>query len=475
MRFDDLATASVAILGLGREGQAVWRQIRSRFPEKMIHLFAESAGDDGFVETLDADLDRCHFGPLDVDQLKQFDILIRSAGISPYRDELQQLKSLGVRFTTANSLWFAENPDAKTICISGTKGKSTTAALITHLLNCAGVNACLSGNIGRPMLECESVGVDWWVIELSSYQLSDLEAEVDIALLLNLSDEHIDWHGGAERYRADKLKLANMVRRGRLIANYSDSMLLESLAGFEGVTWFNGVVGWQAGQNKVSCRPGRWGSDGVATTGVVPSTGAVESGMEVRAVAAPVSLPGEHNMQNLAAALTVIDELGLKIPDLDQVLASFGGLPHRLQTIGYKKGIRYVDDSISTTPVSVTVALDTIGAESVVLLLGGLDRGLDWRSFAKAQSGKGAEKLPAAIITMPDNGPRILASLEEFEVEPVGGLHAVENLSQAVALAQTLVPEKGCILLSPGAPSFPHFRDFEDRGDQFANYAGIEK
>ena len=451
MRFDDLAAASVAILGLGREGQVVWRQIRSRFPEKTIHLFAESAGDDGFIESLDADLDRCHFGPFDVDQLKQFDLLVRSAGISPYRDELQQLKSHGVRFTTANSLWFAENPGAKTICISGTKGKSTTAALITHLLSCAGVNACLSGNIGRPMLDCEGTAVDWWVIELSSYQLSDLEAEMDIALLLNLSDEHIDWHGGAERYRADKLKLADMAGQGRLLANFADQTLVESLKGRNDVVWFNCAGRWRAGEAEVIAGKGE------------------------RIVSAPDSLPGEHNMQNLAAALTVMDELGLEIPDIDQALATFGGLPHRLQTIGYKKGVRYVDDSISTTPVSVTVALDTIGAESVALLLGGLDRGLDWSDFAKALTGKGAGKLPAAIITMPDNGPKILACLERFEVEPVGGLHAVENLSHAVTLAQTLVPEKGCILLSPGAPSFPHFRDFEDRGDQFANYAGIEK
>lgn len=447
MRFDDLADCSVAILGLGREGQAVWRQIRNRHADKSIHLFAESAADDGFIEGLDPALDHCHIGPLDVGRLQQFDLLVRSAGISPYRDELQQLRSLGVRFTTANSLWFAENPAAKTICISGTKGKSTTAALIAHLLECAGVNACLCGNIGRPLLDCESAGVDWWVIELSSYQLSDLEAATDIALLLNLSDEHVDWHGGAERYRADKLKLADMVGDGWLIANFSDPDLVDCLTDREDVIWFNCAGNWQSGA-----------TEGTAVNGE-------------RVVCAPVSLPGEHNVQNLAAALTVIDVLGLEIPNLNKALTSFNGLPHRLQTIGYKEGIRYVDDSISTTPVSVKVALNTIGSGAVVLLLGGLDRGLNWNGFAEELAGQ----VPAAIITMPDNGVIILASLRKFGIVPVGGLHAVENLAQAVALAQTLVPENGCILLSPGAPSFPHFRDFEERGNQFASYAGIEK
>jgi len=447
MRFDDLAAQNVAILGLGREGQAVWRQVRRRYPDKTIHLFAESAADDGFIEALNPQLDHCHFGLFDVELLKTFDLLVRSAGISPYRAELQKLRSLGVRFTTANSLWFAENPGEKTICISGTKGKSTTAALITHLLNCAGVNACLSGNIGRPMLDCDRKGVDWWVIELSSYQLTDLEAEPDMALLLNLSDEHIDWHGGADRYRADKLKLADMVGHGRLISNFSDPVLAECLSGRMDVIWFN-------------C-PGRWQASGSV----------VISGNGEQVIPAPTSLPGEHNMQNLAAALTVIDELEMDIPDLDQALASFSGLPHRLQTIGYKDGVRYIDDSISTTPVSVSAALNTIGFENTVLLLGGLDRGLEWDEFAAELCGQ----VPVAIITLPDNGPKMLASLRKAGVEPVAGLHAVKNLSQAVALAQTLVPEKGSILLSPGAPSFPHFRDFEERGDQFANHAGIEK
>jgi len=458
MRFKDLSNLSVAILGLGREGQAVWRQIRKRFPEKTIHLFAETAGDDGFAEMLDPQCDHYHIGPLEVEQLKQFDLLVRSAGISPYRVELQQLRNGGVRFTTANSLWFAENPQAKTICISGTKGKSTTAALISHLLNRAGVKACLCGNIGRPMLDCEGESVDWWVIELSSYQLSDLEAEPDIALLLNLSDEHIDWHGGAGQYRKDKLKLAEMAGNSCLIANFSDPVLHEYLADFKDIKWFNGVGAWQAGEDSVSDRRRRSGFDEAATT----------------RVSAPASLPGEHNMQNLAAALTVIDELGLGIPDLDDALASFSGLPHRLQTIGYRDGIRFVDDSISTTPVSVEVALNTMGAGATVLLLGGLDRGLDWNGFSEDLARNLVEQRPVAIITMPENGPKILASLERSGVELTAGLHAVENLLQAVALAQTLVPEKGCILLSPGAPSFPHFRDFEDRGDQFASFAGFK-
>ena len=465
MKFEDLKGKNVGILGLGREGQAVWRQIRKRFPGQAVSFFAESKSPDEFVSQLNPDLDHCYNGPFECDQLVSFDVLIRSAGISPYREVLTELRTLGVPFTTANSLWFAENPGAKTICVTGTKGKSTTAALIAHLINHSGHRACLTGNIGRPMLDCDPSGVDWWVIELSSYQLSDLQARTDIGVLLNLSHEHVDWHGSVEAYRADKLRLSELVVKDGLVANHSDPVLLESLkvrlkrAGTSelgDISWFNSDRGWVADKASVSYTP------------------AVDEAPTVR-IGAPESLPGQHNMQNLAAALTVLEKTGLHCQNIQAVLDAFTGLPHRLERLGTLNSVSYVDDSISTTPVSVTAALETLDSGSIVLLLGGLDRGLAWDEFAASLWAH----RPHAIITMPDNGPVIFRAIQQSMdltgAELPAGLHAVNNLRQAVALAQQLVPLNGCILLSPGAPSFPHFRDFEDRGNQFAQFAGIGK
>lgn len=176
-------------------------------------------------------------------------------------------------------------------------------------------------------------------------------------------------------------------------------------------------------------------------------------------------------MQNLAAALSVLEHTGLIVQDIEAALASFTGLPHRLEHIGVVNGVTYVDDSISTTPVSVSAALNTLGADNLVLLLGGLERGLGWDQFAREVG----DNLPHAIICMPDNGPKIRLAMKNAGVEPLAGVHEADNLQHAVALAQQLVPAKGCVLLSPGAPSFPHFRDYEDRGRQFANFAGVEK
>jgi UDP-N-acetylmuramoylalanine--D-glutamate ligase len=459
MQFKALEHARVAILGAGREGRSVWRQLRSRFPNKHLSLFSEAPIDESFIEVLNLALDDFHIGPLDPDRLSDFDVLVRSAGISPYRDELKALRSLGLQFTSASNIWFAENPEARTICISGTKGKSTTAALTAHLLSKAGVNTCLAGNIGKPMLDCDGVNADWWVIELSSYQISDLQASPDIVVLLNLSDEHIDWHLNAENYRADKLRLARLVPGGRLIANASDAALQDEFERRPNVRWFNEPGQWQAGQNSVFRRAPEVGSAGKRAMSATSQS----------RLLAPASLPGEHNMQNLAAALTVCEELGVSCSELNAALASFQGLPHRLQTIGEKDGVRYIDDSISTTPVSVEAALQTIGYDDVVLILGGMDRGLDWTSFAESIR----EKTPHAIITLPDNSPKITASLNAAGVEPEGGIHALPGLREAVEFAQVLAPEQGCVLLSPGAPSFPHFADFEDRGRQFRRFAGL--
>ena len=445
MRFSQLEHANVAILGVGREGQAVWRQIRNRYPGKPIALFVETDIDDEFLQELDPVIDKFHIGSLKFENLEPFDVLVRSAGISPYRQVMTKLLRSGKQFTSASNLWFAENPGAKTICVSGTMGKSTTAKLIAHLLGHAGVKVCLAGNIGTHMLDSPEPGIDWWVIELSSFQISDLDAKPNVALLLNLSEEHVDWHGDAERYAADKLRLAELTRDGVVIANFTDLALKERLSGLPGVVWFNHKMTWLALEGGVSGKSGR-------------------------IVSAPTSLPGAHNMQNLAAALTVIEELGLKIQNMNEALSSFRGLPHRQQFIGDKAGVRYINDSISTTPVSVAAALHTIGTSDVVLLLGGMDRGLDWTGFA-AQL---AEQTPFAIITMPDNGTKIKACLEAAGVEPPGGLHAILQLSDAVELAQTLVPNNGCILLSPGAPSFPQFKDYADRGRQFEKFAAID-
>lgn len=441
----DLCGRDVALLGAGREALAVRRLLRERCPGKTFTIYAETAPDADLAKRLQAEGDELVVGAFVAGRLCGHEVLLRSPGVSPYRPELQAARAAGVAFTTASTLWFAEHPGARTIAVTGTKGKSTTTALTAHLLNAAGLRAVACGNIGQPMLDVDPSGVDWWVIELSSYQLCDLEAAPDLACITNLSPEHLDWHAGWDHYRADKLRLASLVKPGGLFANHADAGLREALAEVEGVQWFNHLDGWHVDEGKL-----RFAHE------------------EQYGLTLPAA-PGAHNLSNLAAAISLAGA-AQSLPDpLQQALDAFTGLPHRLRLLGERDGIRYVDDSLSTTPVATLAALEALAGAPVTLLVGGLDRGLDWRARAAAF----CDLSPRAIIALPDNGPHILAQLAAGGLAPAAGMHQATDLAAAMELARSITPRGGVVLLSPGAPSFPHFADYRARGRAFALCAGM--
>lgn len=449
MLLSELGRAATAILGTGREGLSVYRALRRRFPDKPLTLYTESAPGPELNALLDPRLDRLVEGPLDPDQLQRHEVAVRSPGISPYRPALEAARRRGLRFTTASSIWFAEHPAARTICITGTKGKSTTAALVAHVLHAAGVRVQLAGNIGQPLLDCPVQGIDWWVIELSSYQLADLEGRPSLGVFLNLSDEHLDWHGTAARYRRDKLRLAELLDGHPLIARRTDPELAAVLASARNVHWFDSADSWRV------------------------EAGAIWLADRPILAHAPASLPGRHNLLNLAAALAAVQLTGLAIAESGPVLADwlddFPGLPHRLQRLGRHGGLNWVNDSLATTPVATLAALDALAGSPLTLLVGGLDRGVDW--------GAAIERMrlrpPHAVIALPDSGPRLAQRMGLEGLAPAAGIHLAADLAEAVRLARRVTPEGGTVLLSPGAPSFPQFRDYAHRGSQFAQLAGL--
>ena len=434
MAADSRFGGRIAILGSGREGLAAFEYIDDLGTADHLELITEGLSGRAKESELAASghLRICPFGEAG---LEANDLLVRSPGVSPYRDPIQAAMKTGVRITTPSSMWFQAHPDANTIVISGTKGKSTTSALLAHLLAAQGRRVQLAGNIGTPLLTCDDGNVDWWVIELSSFQIADLEGRPTLAVLLNLATDHLDWHGSETRYRSDKLRLANLVESGGLIANGSDPVLREALAGRPDVEWFSSEPGGEL------------------------LVGADE-------VVMPVSLPGKHNRANLSACIAIMRRLGCDRRQALAALPSFKGLPHRLQNLGTADGLKFIDDSISTAPVATVAALEALAGEKVVLLAGGFDRGIDWSPYARAMRAHP----PAAVIALPDNGPRILAALKEAGVEVELGVVEAENLKVAVELARKLAPAGAVVLLSPGAPSFPHFRNYEDRGIRFAEY-----
>ncbi|HEY4556378.1 MAG TPA: UDP-N-acetylmuramoyl-L-alanine--D-glutamate ligase, partial [Lysobacter sp.] len=378
-------------------------------------------------------------------------------GISPYRPEAEAAAAQGTRFVGSTALWCAEHADAagvlaNTVCITGTKGKSTTSALTAHLLRAAGHATALAGNIGLPLLELpDAPGPAFRVLELSSYQTGDVAASgarPAVAVVLNLFPEHLDWHGSHERYLADKLKLVTHARPCIAVLNAADPRLAALTLPDSEVRWFNTADGWHLRGDAL-----HRGEAFVMDTATLP-------------------LPGRHNRGNLCAVLTALEALGLDAAALAPHAADFSPLPHRLQSLGTRDGLEYVNDSISTTPHASLAALDCFRERRVAILVGGHDRGLDWDAFADAIAAGTAR--PVAVVTMGQNGPRIHARLAPVCAAAGVALTAASSLEDAVRAAQDVLAGDGVVLLSPGAPSFGSYRDYVERGRHFAALAGFD-
>ncbi|GAB3377535.1 UDP-N-acetylmuramoyl-L-alanine--D-glutamate ligase [Lysobacter fragariae] len=449
----------VALWGWGREGRAAYRAIRARLPQLALTLFC--AAD----EVADA---RALNDPLlsveteaDAGRLAAFDIVIKSPGISPYKPEAIAAAGQGTRFIGGTALWFGEHANEagfvdNAVCVTGTKGKSTTTSLLAHLLRAGGHVTALAGNIGLPMLELSDLHrapldlqPEYWAIELSSYQTGDVAASgarPHVAVALNIFPEHLDWHGSHERYIADKLRLLTEAKPRIAVLNANDPILSALQLPDSAVRWFGGADGWHLRGDALYR----------ADTFVMDTT--------------TLPLPGRHNRGNLCAVLTAIEALGLDAVTLAPHAASFRPLPNRLQTIGTRDGITYVNDSISTTPHASLAALDVFRGRRVALLVGGHDRGLPWEEFADAMR-TGA---PLAIITMGQNGPRIFDLLAPVAARGGFVLASAADLMDAMRQASDVLAGDGVVLLSPGAPSFGPYRDYVARGRHFAELAGFD-
>jgi len=486
MKLADLERARVAVWGYGREGRAALAVLRKRFPQKALTLICsedearqtrepgrespslttlsgersgvrgqrressetigqiiappphptlspiEGDGGEGLLEIVTA--------PPDADVLTQFDIVIKSPGISPYKSPIPEAVVAGVEFTSGTALWFAENPPARVIGVTGTKGKSTTSAMIAHIARSLGIRTVLAGNIGMPLLELDGQQADLWVVELSSFQTGEA-GPLEVGVIMNLYEEHLDWHGSRERYRADKLKLADAART--LVVNAEQPDLLAYTVAHPRRVMFGNDAGWHV------------------------RDGGIRRGKESILPLAKIPLPGEHNAQNVCAALAAIECAGFDAVAAARYVASFKPLPHRLQSLGVRDGIEYINDSISTTPYATIEALRSLQGHAVTVLVGGFDRGVDWNPFVEYV----ARHPSRAIVAMGANGARIAESLRGIRDCAVT---RVATLDEAVSRARAQAPAGSVVLLSPGAPSFDQFADYAERGREFARLAGFD-
>lgn len=435
MRFSELDGRTIGVWGAGVETRSFGRILADELPAARIAVVVLEGGEPSGASELAPGA--AVVGIADaVESLAACEVVVRSPGVSIYRPELRALAQRGVPVVTPTALWLAERGGRDVVGITATKGKSTIASLVAHLVGAASVGVQLAGNIGRPALELlYDDGLA--VIELSSYQIADLSVGPETALVANIYREHLDWHGTEERYRADKLRLLALPGVRRCVLNATDAAVAAAPRACDDTTTYGLAPGWHVTP------------EGVARADelVLPSE--------------TLPLLGPHNALNVCAALAVLDALAIERPPLPAAIEGFAGLPHRLQVVHEEGGVSWVDDSISTTPESAAAAIASFPGRPIVLIGGGQDRGQDYTELGGTLADRSA-----FVFGVPETGSRLVAAARAAGVP---GEHArtVDDLKAAVAAAATAAVPGTVVLLSPAAPSYNAYRNFQERGDHF--------
>jgi UDP-N-acetylmuramoylalanine--D-glutamate ligase len=467
MRLQDLQNKKILVWGFGSEGKAVVRLLLHNSVDVAVLSDKIIPEEDKQIIGYKPDFAfLTSDNPFDDDMFKGFDIVVKSPGISLYKDDIIKAKEAGIKFTSATNIMIAEilalrgngEKTPKIIAITGTKGKSTTSSLCTFMLEKLGYSVGFGGNIGVPATDLISGGrnvFDYVVLELSSYQTADLEFSPDVAVLLNVYPEHIEWHNDHETYFKDKTNLIRILSpQSTCILNNEDKKTNEmfsslGLAGKVPVS-FNTSSGFHCDdenkvikfKNEVVCNYPR----------------------------GDFQLQGLHNMQNICAVLTIIETLGLDYAEAAKSLGTFTSLPHRLQIIGTNdNGVTFVDDSISTTPETAIAATKTFAEKTndITLIMGGKDRKQDFSGFAKFASNCEALK---NIIVIHDTAETIKEAMKD--INTINVIHA-KDMENAVNQATNITQEGGVVLLSPAAPSYGFYKNFEERGKHFKELSGV--
>jgi len=423
--------ARVAVLGFGVEGRAAAAWLAKKGVRHLFVLDREPPSDRPEGASFAPDSDSA--------VLDRVDLLVRSPGIAPRHPLLVEAFRRGLPVTTGTSL-FVEAVRAQGIPIvgvTGSKGKSTTSTILHLVLDEAGIDNLLVGNIGRAALDALDDVLERRAIviyEMSSYQTHDLSIGPDVAIVTRLFPEHLDWHGSKESYYLSKLNIARAQRA-------SDTTI------------------WNATDPEIAARVPLGPAQQVPygdEAGIHFARGAFHRGSERLFDDRDMKLRGLHNRLNACAALAAAEAFGGSAADLQAVLSRFAGLPHRLEDVGMHDGIRWINDSISTAPEAAVAALEALEDEVATYIGGGADRGFDFTPLATALA---ARRVPNVIL-VPPGGPRMAQAIE-------GPSHAAADLAEAVHLARQLTPAGKTVLFSPASPSYGTFRNFEERGAAF--------
>lgn len=393
----------ILLVGYGKEGKAT-------------HAFLKSHVPNAIIDTADI-----KDGPEYLGKQNEYDLVIKSPGIHK--------SVITAPYTTATNIFFA-NVQSMIIGITGTKGKSTTTSLIYEILESAGKKVTPAGNIGKPMIEELSREIhpeEVFVVELSSYQLDDIKYSPHISVVINLFPEHMNYHGGVEEYFLSKKNIISH-------AKPNDYFVYNP--------YFSVLQRWA---KEASCK-------------TIPYITTVPFDI------AKMKLLGEHNQENVRAAVTVGQILGVPNEVMQRAVLNFQPLPHRLQLVGEFKGVTFYDDAISTTPESTIAAISALKNVGTIFL-GGLNRGYEFAPLISSLKKYNIKN----IVLFPESGTQIKELLaKETEYKPK--MFETTDMKEAVSFAYQSTPQESICLLSNASPSYSIWKNFEEKGNLFQQY-----
>ncbi|MBR7142713.1 MAG: UDP-N-acetylmuramoyl-L-alanine--D-glutamate ligase [Clostridia bacterium] len=386
-----------------------------------------------------------------LDGLEGFDLILHSPGIRRDLPALQKAAVAGALVTGEMDL-FLQMFHGRTVAVTGSSGKTTTTSLIRELLRAQGIPCVCGGNIGTPLMtQVESLSQDTVaVLELSSFQLFALETSPDVAVITNISPNHLDWHKDMAEYAESK---ANIFLHGGkehlLCLNADDPYSRDYAARAPGrVRWFSDV---NRPENGVFLENG---------TFFEAENGVARPFMERRRLA----LPGKYNAQNFMAAFCAVGEL-VQPETMLRVAEEFQGVEHRCETVRCLRQVRYVNSSIDSSPARTLATVSLFPQTPLVMILGGKPKGIPFDELAKP-----ILKQARGVVLLGPMGPALRQLLESAPCEGTRPpIVQTDTMEQAVAAAAKMARPGDAVLLSPAFTSFDLFRNFEERGHAFKN------
>jgi UDP-N-acetylmuramoylalanine--D-glutamate ligase len=432
----------VAVLGLGRSGIAAARLLLSRG----IKVYASETDSGPELEKRTAPLGRSgasvQLGGHDLMRIKRSAAVIVSPGIPPGAAPLETARQAGIPIHSEIDVGFLGlGSRTRCIAVTGTNGKTTTTALVAHLLEAAGYRAAAAGNIGTPLSQAvmEEEPYDWLAVEVSSFQLADsAHFAPAIGVLTNLAPDHLDRYRSLDQYYGDKARLFLHADKGSTwVVNGDDGPAVAMVSKAEGTIKKFSVTGKGDGwYDRVK------GKLMLGRSGLLPRS--------------EFPLLGDHNVANALAASLAVQATGVQAGRLAEGLTTFRSLPHRMEPVREVGGVLWVNDSKATNIASTTVALDAM-ERPFVLLLGGRHKGEPYTSLADHMKGR-----CKAVVAFGEAGDTVERDLKGKVKVVRGG-----SFREVLEKARKLTEPGDAVLLSPACSSYDMFRNYEDRGAQF--------